>query len=245
VRATPASTVSAGLEAASRPEIRLIVCDVATDARRGLADLRHADLPCPLLLRHDLSRQSIDSLYDVSRMTGDVRTSYRDYDDLGVRLSRPPSTDDSNATRAILRAFAAATDRRLRDFVALMAILGERPVMQSVVANALAMSPSSFRAWLAGLRDRCRHVPPFPRLNAHFVALHVVWRRDRLGWTAKRAAGASGFLDDKTCGNYLRYHLGATSGQLLRAGGFDAHVTAVTQLFCLPARDRDAAVRRI
>jgi len=230
--------------AASVPEVRLIVCDVATVQYRGLADIRHAELPCPLLLRHDLSRLAIDSLYDVSRMEADVRPSFRDYDDLGLRL-RASGADDSNATRAILRAFGSATDRRLRDFVALMAVLGERPVMQSVVARAMSMSASSSRAWLAALRERCRNVPPFPRLNAHFVALHVVWRRERLGWTAKRAAGASGFSDDKACGNYLRYHLGTTGRQLVRAGGFDAHVTAVTNLFCLQARDRNAAVRRI
>src|SRR5437868_6561981 len=97
VRSTPAPTFIAGLEAASRPEVRLIVCDVATDQYRALADIRHADLPCPLLLRHDLSRLAIDSLYDLSRMDADVRPSFRDYDDLGVRLTRALSGNDSNA----------------------------------------------------------------------------------------------------------------------------------------------------
>ena len=225
--------------------MRLIVCDVASNPIRGIAELRHAELPCPLLLRHDLSRLAIDSLYDVSRMDADVRPSFRDYDDLTSRLSRAASLDDSNATRAILRAFGSATDRRLRDFIALMAVLGERAVMQTVVARALNMSPSSFRAWVAGLREQCPQVPSFPRLNAHFVALHIIWRRERLGSTAKRAAALAGFADHKTCANYLRYHLGTTDRQLLRAGGFDAHVTAVTKLFCLHARDRNPAVRRI
>src|SRR4051812_34098364 len=83
VRATLAPTVSAGLEAALRPEVRLIVCDLAADARYDLGTkLRGSAPPCPVLLRHDLSRQAIDSLYEVARLDADVRPSFRGYDDL-------------------------------------------------------------------------------------------------------------------------------------------------------------------
>lgn len=192
--------------------------------------MRGAPVPCPILLRHDLSRQAIASLYEVARLDADIRPSFREYDDLRHRLSENGRVDDTNATRAILSAFCNERDRR-RDFVATMAVLGERPVMQVHVAASLALSPSSLRAWLAAIRRESTRLPSFPRLNGHFVALHLVWRRERLGWSGKRAAHAAGFADDKACANYLRYHLGSTSGQLLRGGGFDARMTALTHLF--------------
>jgi hypothetical protein len=221
--------VSAGLLAASRSEARLIVCDVASVTRIGIG-LRHAEIPCPLVLRHDLSREAIDALCDVARLDADIRPSFRDYDDLAHHLG-DRGHDERNATREILRGIAPADGSRVRDFITVMAVLGERPVMQSIVARSLAMSSSSFRAWLARLRQAAPALPAFPRLNAHFVALHLVWRRERMGWTGKRSAATAGFADDKACANYLRYHLGATGGQLLRAGGFDARMTAARHIF--------------
>lgn len=245
VRATSAPTVSSGLEAALRPEIRLIVCDLGGDARYDLGTkLRGVSLPCPLLLRHDLSRQAIDSLYEVARIDADIRPSFREYDDLRRRLTDTARVDDTNATRAILSAFRLEPGRR-RDFVAVMAVLGERPVMQTTVATAMGLSTSSFRAWLASVRGASVRLPSFPRLNAHFVALHLVWRRERLCWSGKRAAIAGGFADDKACANYLRHHFGCTSGQLLRVGGFDARVTALLQLFCNTTYAVDEARQRI
>jgi hypothetical protein len=238
------ASVSGGLLAASRPDVRLIVCDVAGDARL-VAGLRNADIPCPLILRHDLSRQAIEALYAVSHVDADIRSSFRGYDDLRGHLESAATGAGGNATQAILRALTPTADARAREFIVVMAVLGERPVMQELVGHSLMMSSSSFRAWLASLRGATRRLPSFPRLNAHFVALHLLWRRERLGWIGKRAALAAGFDGDKACANYLRYHLGATGGQLLRAGGFDARMTATRQLFVPSARDRDEAVRRI
>lgn len=244
VRATMAANVSIGLLAASRPDVRLIVCDVACDA--GLVSgLRNAELPCPLVLRHDLSRQAIEALYGVAQLEGDIRSSFRGYDDLRECLAPAATVPEGNATRAILRGLPPEGNARTRDFLAVMAVLGERPVMQNRVGHALLMSSTSFRAWLASLRHEMRMLPSYPRLNAYFVALHLVWRRERLGWSGKRAASAAGFETDKACANYLRYHLGASGGQLLRAGGFDARMTALRQLFVQHARGRDEAVRRI
>ena len=245
VRVTMAPTVSDGIEAASRPEVSLIVCDVAGEPGHGLLGLRHSYLPCPVVLRHDVGRQSIDALYEVARMEVDVRPSYRDYDDLGSRLSNGTPGNDINATRAILREFCGVTSQRLRDLVAVMAVMGERPVMQNAVASALGLSVSSFRVWLGEFRRCCDPVPAFPRLNAEFVALHVAWRREKLGWTAKRAAAASGFADDKACSNYLRYHLGARIGRFRRNGGFDARMTEVKNLLCVGRRERGPPVWRI
>jgi hypothetical protein len=106
-------------------------------------------------------------------------------------------------------------------------------VMQADVAGALGRSTSSLRSWLAAIRRERSALPSFPGLNAHFVALHLVWRRERLRWPIKRAAAAAGFSDDKACAGYLRYHLGQTTAQLLRAGGFNAQMTAVQHLFSL------------
>ena len=239
-----AGSVDLGLAAASHPDVRLVVCDAASGGR-VVSDLRHAEIPCPLLLRHDLSRQAIDALYDVALLDADIRPSFRDYDDLATHLT-PGSTEiDGNATRAILRALMSVTDPRTRDFLAVMSVLGERPVMQDRVSRSLMMSSSSFRAWLASLRRENKAMPAFPGLNAHFVTLHLLWRRSRLGWSAKRAAVAAGFGDDKACANYVRYHLGATATQLERAGGFDARVTATQQLFRASSRHRNDVIARI
>jgi hypothetical protein len=247
VQATLASSVMAGLDAASHHGARLIVCDVneADASRKLVASLRETALVCPLLLRHDLSRQSIEVLYSVSAFDVDARSSFRAYDDLGARLSDAARGNDANATCAILAGVAAPREAKVREFIGVMAILGERPVMQSRVAHALLRSASSFRAWLTTLRESYPGMPAFPRLNAHFVALHLVWRRERLGWTGKRAAAAAGFSDDKTCANYLRYHLGKTAPQILRSGGFDARMTVLRQMFRSSARDRSDVVRRI
>ena len=247
VRATLAGTVSDGLQVAMRPDVRLIVCDLASEGldHRLIASLRRAPVPCPVILRHDLDRRAIDVLYEVARVDADVRPSFRGYDDLRGQLESRNADGDPSATQAILRHFPVVPDPRVRDFIAVMAVLGERPVMQARVASALAMSSSSFRSWLALLRSRARSLPPFPRLNAHFVALYVVWRRERLAWSGKRAAAASGFPDEQRCANYLRYHLRASSGQLTRAGGFDARMTVVRELFGTCARARNEAVRRI
>ena len=233
MRSTLAVSVSAGLLAASRSDARLIVCDVAQDTRIGFG-LRGAEIPCPLVLRHDLNRQAIDVLCDVARLDADIRPSFRGYDDLAAHLG-DPGGEERNATRVILRGIAPADGLRVRDLITVMAVLGERPVMQGSVARSLGMSSSSFRAWLGTLRQAAVALPPFPRLNAHFVALHFVWRRERLGWTGKRSADAAGFADDKACANYFRYHLGATGGQLLRSGGFDARMTAARHIFATPA----------
>ena len=239
-----ADSVSGGLLAALQPDVRLIVCDVASEVRFA-AGLRNVNLPCPVVLRHDLSRQAIETLYDVAQLDADIRSSFRGYDDLRGQL-RPMEADISgNATRAILRGLPTSADPRTRDFIAVMAVLGERPVMQGDVGRSLMMSSSSFRAWLATLRGKARALPAFPSLNAHFVALHILWRRERLGWSSKRAAFGAGFEGDKPCARYLRYHLGASAGQLLRAGGFDARMTATRQVFVLSAYGRDEAVRRI
>jgi hypothetical protein len=233
VRATLAASVGAGLLVASRSDARLIVCDVALDAHIG-SGLRHAEIPCPIVLRHDLSREAIGVLCDVARLDADIRLSFRGSDDLAAQLGDLAGRGEGNATREILRGIAPADGSRVRDFIGVMAVLGEQPVMQTQVARPLAMSSSSFRAWLALLRRAAVALPPFPRLNAHFVALHLLWRRERLGWTGKRSAAAAGFADDKACANYLRYHLGATGGQLLRGGGFDARMTAARHLFETP-----------
>jgi hypothetical protein len=240
-----ASSLDAGLLAASRQGVALIVCstDGATQ-KRLVSELRESPPPCPLLLRHDLSRQSIDALYGVSRIEADIRSSYRAYDDLRARLASAALGNDANATCAILRGLDVPTQSVLRDFIAVMAVMGERPVMQKRVALAMARSASSFRAWLATVRETRPHVPSFPRINAHFVALHLIWRRERLEWTAMRAAAAAGFADDKASGSYLRYHLGRTGAQLLRAGGFDARMTATRQLFTAPGT-RNEVVWRI
>jgi hypothetical protein len=243
VRATLAPTFSAGLEAASRTDVALIVCDVPDGrARERNWDFRDSVIPCPLLLRHDLNQRAIDALYEVARTDADIRPSFRPYDDLKAHLMG--RGDSENATRAILRALPSSDDPRLRDFIAVMAVLGERPVMQSRASQSLCLSTSAFRAWLAAIRRRCHGLPSFPRLNAYFLAAHLTWRRERLGWSAKRAAAAAGFPDEKGCANYLRYHLGATSGRLLREGGFDARVTALTHLFSRGATGSEA-VRRI
>jgi hypothetical protein len=66
-------------------------------------------------------------------------------------------------------------------------------------------------------------------------------------WHGKRAAAAAGFADEKACGNYIRYHLGKTSGQVMRAGGFDGLMTAAVQMFSRQSRPRGRheAIRRI
>jgi hypothetical protein len=244
VRATLAATVSAGLEAALRPEVRLIVCDVPVHrARNDSWSFRDSVVPCPLLLRHDLDRRAIDALYDMARTDADIRSSFRQYDDLRLHLTTGGNA--GNATRAILRALPAVDEPRLRDFIAIMAVLGERPVMQAAASDALGLSTSAFRAWLGDLRRGRASLPPFPRLNAHFVAAHLLWRRGHLGWSTKRAAAAAGFADEKACANYLRYHLAATASRLLREGGFDARVTVLMQLFGRNDGARLDAVRRI
>jgi hypothetical protein len=239
-----AGNMNAGLLAASQPDVGLIVCDAGTDAYL-VPGLRHAVIPCPVVLRHDLSRRAIEALYGVSRLDADIRPSFRGYDDLRAHLAGTTAGIEENATREILRRIAPAPGSRLREFVAVMAVLGERPVLQGEVARSLMMSPSSFRTWLASVRRGMEGLPSFPRLNAHFVALHLLWRRERLGWSGKRAAAVAGFGSDKTCANYLGYHLAATGGQLLRSGGFDARMTAAKQLFATGARDGGEAVRRI
>jgi hypothetical protein len=222
--------VSLGLETASRPGVRLIVCEASASS---LADLRRGVVPCPVVLRHDLTRQAIDVLYDAAWLDADIRPSFREYDDLRLRLSAAPVDDDLNATRAILRGLAGGSEEELRRFTGVMAILGERPVMQADVAGALGKSTSSLRSWLSTVRRERSALPSFPGLNAHFVALHFVWRRERLRWPSRRAAAAAGFLDDRACASYLRYHVGQSAAQLLRAGGFDAQLSTVRRLFSI------------
>lgn len=250
LRTTPALTVDDGLHAASRPEVQLLVCDLrlngAADAQ--LVDrIRATRLPCPLLLRHDVSRETVAMLYGLAQCDADIRSSYRPYDDLSARIRSSAHSNDGNATPTILRRLTCIVDPRTRDFIGIMAILGERPVMQADVASALGLSRSSFRKWLADRRAVSIDLPRFPKINALFVALHLIWRRERLGWNGKRAAAGAGFDDEKGCANYIRYHLGRTSSQVMRAGGFDALMTAVLQMFSPGSRPRDPheAVRRI
>lgn len=232
LRTTVAASVSAGLHAAERPDVQLVVCDPAPGSREDLAArLRSASVLCPVLLRHEVDRDAVRLLYGLSASTADIRSSFRPYDDLRERLRSAPRHNDGNATMAIFRAMSVS-NARLRDFIGVMAILGERPVMQSAVASALGCSSSTLRTWISALREDNARMPTFPVLNAHFVALHYAWRRERLGWNGKLAAGAAGFPDGKACGNYLRYHLGNTGPQLLHTGGFDACMTATRQMLC-------------
>src|SRR4051812_3326133 len=122
VRSTMAATVSLGLETASRPGVRLIVCDASPSS---MADLRRGVAPCPVVLRHDLTRPAIAALYEAASLDADIRPSFRGYDDLRARLAAPPVDNDSNATRAILRGLAECDLPELRDFAGVMAILGE------------------------------------------------------------------------------------------------------------------------
>jgi hypothetical protein len=247
LRTTVAASVSAGLHAAQRPDVQLVVCDPPPGAHEDLAtSLRSASVLCPVLLRHEVDRDAVRLLYGLAGASADIRSSFRRYDDLRERLRSAPRHNDTNATLAILRGRPAANPR-LRDFIGVMAILGERPVMQSAVAGALGCSASSLRSWIAAVRRDNASMPSFPVINAHFVGLHYVWRRERLGWNGKAAAAAAGFADGKACGNYLRYHVARTRSRLLRTGGFDAWMTATTQILCgeSAARDRSRAIARI
>src|SRR5688572_23613906 len=61
---------------------------------------------------------------DVARLDADIRSSFRGYDDLAAQLG-DPGGDERNATREILRGIAPADGSRVRDFIAVMAVLGE------------------------------------------------------------------------------------------------------------------------
>jgi hypothetical protein len=246
VRTIVAASVSAGLRAAEQPGVQLVVCDPAPGSREDLVTrLRSASLFCPVLLRHEVDRDAVRLLYGLANAGADIRSSFRPYDDLRERLRSAPRRNDANATLAILRAISVG-NYRLRDFIGVMAVLGERPVMQSAVGAALGCSASSLRSRIAAWRADNSRMPSFPVLNAYFVALHYLWRRECLGWGGKLAAGAAGFADGKACGNYLRYHLSRTGPQLLRTGGFDACLTATAQMVCESgAGERNRPIARI
>ncbi|HET9426530.1 MAG TPA: hypothetical protein VFO55_14255 [Gemmatimonadaceae bacterium] len=237
MRTAAAASLTEGLDAASRSAARLLVFDLGTGRAPG-SPLRHclqsAPIPCPVLLRHDMGPDTISALYGVAQLDADIRPSFRRYDDLEDRLRTAPRQNDMNATWAILRELSRIVDPRMREFVGVMTILGERRVLQSLLVAALGSSRSSFRKWLAEERSDAGRLPSYPTLNAHFVALHWLWRRERLRWTAKRASASAGFTEEKACANYLRYHVGRTGTQLLREGGFDARMTATAQIFGTP-----------
>jgi hypothetical protein len=249
LRAIAATTVDAGIHTAAQSAAQLLVVDLHNDALKGetwAPCLREA-MPCPLIVRHDVNRKSVAALYELANVDADIRSSFRRYDELCDRVRTATSHNDANATPVILRCLSRVAHADIRDFIGVMAILGERPVMQGEVAATLGLSVSSFRRWLSDRRVDTPALPRFPTANAVFVALHFMWRRERLGWPAKRAASAGGFADEKSSANYLRYHLGKTTGQLARAGGFDALMTHTVQLFSTAGQlaYRHESIRRI
>lgn len=53
------------------------------------------------------------------------------------------------------------------------------------------------------------------------LALHTVWRMERLGWTLKRCAAEAGFHDAHCLSAYVQRHVGQRPRELMHGNGFD------------------------
>lgn len=223
------------IAAARDRNARLLVCDV-TALRAAMPGelsgrIRSGGLRCPVVLRHDASAAAARELYHLARLQGDVRVSFREYDDLNLRLQAVAMAGDSTATLGILRCIEDRLPVSCREPIGILVMLCERRVTQTTAARAMGFSPSTLREWLARTRDEMPRLPRFPRLNATLLALHLLWKRERFAWNAKMTSRNAGFQDEKSCSNYLRYHLGKTERQLTNAGGYVRLLAIVTDWF--------------
>lgn len=220
---------------ARRATADLIFCDLDPWETTGLgaftAFVRASALPCPMIVRHGattFAAREIALLAGAGAGAG-LHVSLRAYDAIGM-FAYGRDRWPGNATLTVLAGFDGRPELPV-EIIALLTILCERRVMQADVARAMGISSSGMRLHLSQLRKRFPEFPRFPTANAAVLALHVLWRRERLGWTAKRAAALAGFPSEKACANYLNYHLDASSTQLMHGGGFASLLEVVRRWF--------------
>lgn len=213
--------------AAADPAAVAVVFEVFPDSKHDICTIAAAiarrDAPIPLLLRVGLRGVRALPLSELQHVLFDLRLSLRNADHFArcVAGIRFPTTQ---ARIAILARIQELVPPEVLDIVVAATVLGERHASMSVLAALCELSERRLEERLAEVRTL-----PGKRLMMWMLSLHSMWRLERLGWPAKRAASEAGFATPDGLSRLVQRTVGLRLVKLVRGSSFDGTL----DLFCL------------